>query len=78
MHEHITYADLRAFLDHELPETQQAQAEQHLVGCPDCRVRLQAVAERASLVGARLAALEPQRMEAPRPAAILHCVQCIE
>jgi hypothetical protein len=70
MHEHISHADLRAFLDHELPETQQAQAEQHLVGCPDCRVRLQAVAERASLVGARLAVLEPQRMEAPRPAAM--------
>jgi hypothetical protein len=69
MHGHINHADLRAFLDHELPATQQAQAEQHLVGCPDCRVRLQAVAERASLVGARMAALEPQPMEAPRSAA---------
>jgi hypothetical protein len=69
MHGHITYADLRAYFDHELPAGRQAAAEQHLVGCPDCRVRLQAVSERATLVAARIAALEPQLAEAPRPIA---------
>lgn len=70
MYGHISHADLRAYLDRELPAAQQAQAGQHLVGCPDCRVRLQAVAERASLVGARITTLEPQAMEAPRPVAV--------
>lgn len=68
MNGHIGYADLRACLDRELLPAAQAQAEQHLLGCPDCRVRMQAVSERAAQVGARLAALQPQSEEAARPA----------
>jgi len=71
MHGHISHANLRTYLDRELPTGEQAQAEQHLAGCPDCRVRLQAVAERAALVQARLATLEPHPMEGPRPAAVV-------
>jgi hypothetical protein len=71
MHGHISHADLRAFLDRELPVGQQLQAEQHLAGCPDCRVRLQAVGERAALVGARITALEPQAADAPRAPAVV-------
>jgi hypothetical protein len=70
MHGHISHADLRAYFDRELPAARQVETEQHLAGCPDCRVRLQAVTERAALVGARMAALEPQPKEAPRPAAV--------
>ncbi len=70
MHAHISHADLRAYFDRELPAARQAEAEQHLGGCPDCRVRLAAVAERAALVGTRIASLEPQRLEAPRPVAV--------
>jgi len=69
MHGHISHADLRAYFDQELPAARQAAAEQHLAGCPDCRVRLQAVSERARSVAARMAALEPQLAEAPRPTA---------
>ncbi len=43
MHGHISHADFRAFLDHELAASQQAGVEQHVAGCPDCRVRLEAV-----------------------------------
>jgi len=68
MHGHIPHADLRAFFDHELPAARQLETEQHLAGCPDCRVRLQAVSERARQVAARIAALEPELAEAPRPA----------
>ena len=70
MHGHISHADLRAYFDRELPAARQVETEQHLAGCPDCRVRLQAVTERAALVGARMAALEPQPKEAPRPVAV--------
>ena len=68
---HISHANLRTYLDRELPAAEQARAEQHLAGCPDCRVRLQAVSERASLVGARLASLDPKPVEGPRPAAVV-------
>ena len=70
MHGHISHADLRALFDQELPGARQLEAEQHLAGCPDCRVRLQAVAERAALVKAHMAALEPRLAEAPRPVAV--------
>jgi hypothetical protein len=70
MHGHITYADLRAYFDHELPAERQAQTQQHLAGCPDCRVRLEAVSERARLVAGKLAVLEPQAQEGPRPAGV--------
>ncbi len=65
---HIGHAALRAYLDRELPPEELGQAEQHLAGCPDCRVRLQAVAERAAQVRMRLAVLDPQAEEAARPA----------
>jgi hypothetical protein len=68
---HIGYSDLRAYLDRELPAAELARTGQHLEGCPDCRVRLQSVAERAALAGARLAALAPQAAEGPRPAAVV-------
>ena len=71
MDEHISHADLRAYLDRELPDAELARNEQHLVGCPDCRVRMQAVAQRAAEVGARVAALGPQFAEAPRPATVV-------
>jgi len=71
MHGHISHANLRAFLDQELPGWQQAEAEQHLAGCPDCRVRLQAVRERAALVGAYLTPLAPDEAAVPAPAAVL-------
>src|SRR5690349_12305498 len=70
MHGHITYADLRAYFDHELPAERQAQAQQHLAGCPDCRVRLEAVSARTRLVAGKLAVLEPLAQEGPRPAAV--------
>ncbi len=70
MYGHISHADLRAYLDRELLAARQMEVEQHLAGCPDCRVRFQAVAERAALVGGRIAALEPHATEAPRSAAV--------
>ena len=71
MHGHIRHADLRAYLDRELPAEKQVEAEQHLAGCPDCRVRLQAVTERAALVSARITSLEPGAAAVPAPAAVL-------
>jgi hypothetical protein len=68
---HISHADLRAYVDHELDETAAALAGEHLAGCPDCRVRLQAVTQQAERVNARLAALAPQPAEAPRPASTI-------
>jgi hypothetical protein len=68
---HVSHADLRAYLDHELDETSAALAREHMAGCPDCRVRLQAVTQQAQRVNARLAALAPQPAEAPRPAPIV-------
>jgi putative zinc finger protein len=68
---HVSHADLRAYVDHELDETSAALAGQHLAGCPDCRVRLQAVSLQAERVNARLAALAPRPAEAPRPASIV-------
>ena len=70
MHGHISHADLRTYLDRELPAEQQVEAEQHLAGCPDCRVRLQAVTTRAALVGARITALEPQAADAQAAPAV--------
>ncbi len=70
MNGHIGHADLRAYLDRELPPDRQSQAERHLAGCPDCRVRLQAVSDRAAQVSARLAALEPGPEEVARPAPV--------
>jgi hypothetical protein len=71
MHGHISHANLRAYLDHELPPGQQIESEHHLAGCPDCRVRLQAVTTRAALVGARIAALEPHVADAPAAPAVV-------
>jgi hypothetical protein len=68
---HISHANLRTYLDRELPAAEQALTEQHLAGCPDCRVRLQAVSERAALVGARLSSLAPNPVEGPRSAAVV-------
>jgi hypothetical protein len=68
---HITHADLRAYADLELPDGERAAADRHLAGCPDCRTRLQAVAEQTARVSARLAPLAPQSAEAPRPAGIV-------
>ena len=68
---HISHADLRAYMDHELEETAAALASEHLAGCPDCRVRLQAVTQQAERVSARLTALAPRLAEAPRPAPIV-------
>jgi hypothetical protein len=65
---HVTHADLRAFLDEELPAADRARAADHLAGCPDCRVRLHAVTQQAQRVQARLAALGPSPAEAPLPA----------
>ncbi len=68
---HISHADLRAYIDHELYETTAALAGEHLAGCPDCRVRLKAVTQQAERVNARLSALAPLPAEAPRPAPIV-------
>lgn len=68
---HITHADLRAYVDQELPDGDWTAADQHLAGCPDCRARLQAVTEQIARVSARLAPLAPQSAEAPRPAGIV-------
>ncbi|MEP7356532.1 MAG: zf-HC2 domain-containing protein [Anaerolineales bacterium] len=68
---HVSYTDLRAYADQELDATRAALAREHLAGCPDCRVRLQAVTQQAQRVSARLAALAPQPVEAPRPASIV-------
>jgi anti-sigma factor RsiW len=65
---HVTHADLRAFLDEELPAAERARAAEHLAGCPDCRVRLTGVAEQAQRVQARLATLAPGAAEVPQPA----------
>lgn len=64
---HVSHADLRAFVDNELPGAQRAGIEQHLNQCPDCRARRAAVARRAERVNAQLAVLAPGPAEAPQP-----------
>ncbi|MEK6572769.1 MAG: zf-HC2 domain-containing protein [Chloroflexota bacterium] len=59
---------IRSYVDHELPETEHAEAVSHLASCPDCRTRLEAASGRAGRVSAHLAALAPAPSEAPRPA----------
>lgn len=65
---HVTHADLRAYLDEELPTADRARTAAHLEGCPDCRVRLNGVAEQAARVQARLATLAPDMADAPQSA----------
>ena len=65
---HVTHAELRAYLDEELPAAQRARAAEHLAACPDCRTRLTGVREQARRVEARLAALAPGQNEVPTAA----------
>lgn len=69
---HPTETVLRAYLDHELPLTDQAQAAEHLATCQDCQARLQALSARAAAVSQRLALLAPDAAAAPRPAPLVY------
>lgn len=69
---HILHADLRAFVDEELPAAERAAAASHLAACPDCAVRLQAVSAQTLRVSQRLAVLAPSPADAPAPAHAAH------
>ncbi len=65
---HLTEDTLRTYLDHELPEAEQAVVQSHLAGCAGCRADLSALEVRAAKVQAHLAALAPSGAEASRTA----------
>ena len=67
---HVSHADLRAHADGELSAAHAESVARHLAECPDCRVRLTAVNAQAQRVQARLSALAPTALEAPRSAPV--------
>ena len=60
---------LRASLDGQLSQSDQAQMQKHLAACPRCQKRHEVLKERAESVYTLLNTLQPQRHAAPRPAA---------
>ena len=65
---HLDTSNLRAYLDHALPETEQAAAAAHLAACSTCRAALGELEARVARVQARLAAVAPAPHEAARSA----------
>ncbi len=65
---HLDTSTLRAYLDHALPEAEQASSAAHLAECGPCREALALLEARAARVNARLAAVAPAPHEAARSA----------
>jgi len=65
---HPSLADLRMYLDHELPPEPHADVERHVTNCRDCAEQIETLTARSQRVQRRLSHLDPDAAHAPHPA----------
>lgn len=65
---HPSPADLRMYLDHELPPEQHADVKRHVTDCRACAEQIETLAARSQRVQRLLSHLDPDEAQPPRPA----------
>ncbi|MFN2199357.1 MAG: anti-sigma factor family protein [Anaerolineales bacterium] len=62
---HLDQATLQAYMDAELPPAEQAEADRHLQGCPECRAQLADFRQQAAALSHTLGVLDPDAAQNP-------------
>ncbi len=62
---HLQAGELRAYIDHELDQTEMERTGQHLDTCPECQARFQAIQARSQRVQGHLFSLQTSSSRSP-------------